>query len=249
MIKRRSREQVEKDLAKLEKLIGNRPKGQEILNSPYKSVQTVLHYIPPEILQERRDKIEEIKRTMTEKSAQEKIAQLNQLQMQKEAKRLLHFYIWNLFATNKELSFPEIVNKVNQKFRNLISEDEVAKFLLDDKKFGEDSFYECSPKNFKDRLTHFFKYPLRKKIISFKNYLRDLKGYDSVVEYLYVKETFRERMKDIELKSLTDPRLSYRANENSPFWTLYQIKLDYGMLPTELITLFPDKNSIRQYVV
>jgi len=247
MIERRSREQITKDMSKVRekylepywKISRKKPTGQKVLDHPYKSVQMALHYTPPEILQERQDKIEEIKRTMTEKSTQKPIVQLNQLQMLIEDGHLLQFYMWGLFANNMELSFPEIVKKVNQKFRDLINEKDVAGFLLQSKEnFGEDSFFEYSHTNFKDRLNHFLKYSLRKKMISFMNYLNYIK-----------KNEYRERIRDIELKSLMDPKLSYRPIENSPFWSFYQLDLDNGILPTKLITFFPDKGSISQYAV
>ncbi|MDI6826822.1 MAG: hypothetical protein QMD36_06635 [Candidatus Aenigmarchaeota archaeon] len=152
----------------------------------------------------------------------------------------------DLLANHKELSFREIVDKVNQKFRSLIAERYIAKFLLQKKMLGKDSFFECYHKKFKDRFIHFLKYSLKKKIM---NFLNDRKKYENILDFLYHKELHRERIKDLELKSLMDSKLSYRANEDSPFWSLHQIKLDIGKYPTELITFFQNKDSISQYVV
>lgn len=200
----------------------------------------IFYYTPPEFLQ---DMVEKAESTTSEQPPQKPVP-LNRLQMEMEAKRLLHFYMWHLFANNEKLSFPEIVREVNLKFRGLISENYIARFLLNNKKLGGDSFFECSYTKFKDRFTHFLRYSLKKKLICLKY---SFKKPNNIIDFLYYKELCKKRIRDIELESLMDPKLSYRANKNSPFWSLYQLHLDKGTCLAQLIALFPDENSLKIY--
>jgi len=252
MIKRRSREQVKRDIAKIKekyrkqnlRMRGKKQMRQEG-SSPYRSYKLYRGtHFPPEITPEER---EILKRKMIERSIPKPFIRPNKLQMEIEASCLLRFYIMDLFANYNELSFPEIVGKANRKFRGLLNEKDVAKLLFDYKKFREDSFFKCSTTNFKDRLTHFLKHALKRKINSFMNSLADHKKYDRFIDYLYVKETYKQRIKEIELESLMDPKLSYRVNENSSLWSVYQLEKDKGIHPAKLISFFPDKSTVDIY--
>jgi hypothetical protein len=243
-MRRRSREQILKDIEYLERICGITKKGQDSSQTSYKNVGVSIQFIPPEILQEMQEKREK-ERTTPGKSIQEPLPRLSRAGMERVAKRLLGFYILDLLANYKELSFIQMVDKVNQKFEGLVDDKFVANFLLD-KKLGKDSFFECYHKKFKDRFTHFFKYSLKKKMM---NFIENRKKYDNILDFLYHKELHKKRIRELELKSLMDPTLSYRVNENSPFWSLYQVEMDMGIIPSELIALFPDKGSINQYVV
>jgi hypothetical protein len=166
------------------------------------------------------------------------------LQIEHEAIGLLGFYIWYVLANTKESTLGEIMGKVNRKFNGLVSSKDVARVMVDHLQSRGDPFFCLVALGLKNRMAYFLRCTLRKKLISFEYSLRRPKTGLDLISNL---ERRRQRIKDVELETLLNPQLLCRANRESPWWDIYQRKLDNGECLARLTCLFPDEDAFRAY--
>lgn len=166
------------------------------------------------------------------------------LQLEHEAHSLLSFYIWYLLAGAKELTFDEIAEKVNQKFRSLLDEKDISKVFVDNMGFRGGPFFTCSPEGWKSRLAYYLHRTLRIRLVSLEY---SFSKPNNALELVNNLERHQQRIRDIELKALLNPGLTFRANRDSPWWRVYQRKMDGALQLARLNNLFPDKETRRIY--
>lgn len=166
------------------------------------------------------------------------------LQLEHEAHGLLSFYLWYLLASAKELTFGEIAEKVNAKFGGLLDEKDILKVLVANMGFRSGPFFTWSPEGLKSRLTYYLQWTLRIKLVSLEY---SFSKPNNALELVNSLERRKQRIRDIELKTLLNTRLTYRANRDSPWWRFYQTKMDIGLHLARLNNLFPDKETRRIY--
>lgn len=166
------------------------------------------------------------------------------LQLEHEAHGLLSFYVWYMLAQAKELTFGEIAEKVTQKFRGLLDEKDISKVLVDNMRSRGGPFFTCSPEGWKSRLAYYLQRTLRIKLVSLEH---SLSKPNNALELVNNLERHKQRIRDIELKTLLNPRLKFRANRDSLWWSFCQLKRDGGLQLARLNNLFPDKETWRIY--
>jgi hypothetical protein len=166
------------------------------------------------------------------------------LQLEHEAHGLLSFYLWYLLASAKELTFGEIAEKVNAKFGGLVNEKDVSKVLVDNMGFRGGPFFTCTAEGWKGRLAYYLHRTLRIRLVPLEY---SFSKPNNALELVNNLERHKQRIRDIELKALLDPERTFRANRDSPWWRVYQRKMDGGLQLARLNNLFPDKETRKIY--
>lgn len=258
--RRKSREEVSRDINLVyDKYVRKRLRRDADSSSDFKrqqpkqsyhSVGRRFYWAPPEMSPEEKERI--WSRMMEKPVKESSVVKLSRWQLQMEAHNLLPFYVWELFDTYKVLSLSEIVKKVNNKFRGLIDEEYVPKYLFQCREdFGEDTFFKVLPLRLRDRIIRFFKFSIPKAILSVMKFIYEVffepdpifssPPYDGVP----FKKAIRKVSKSEE--AFVNRRQRYKTNEQSPLWSYYQFAQDYNLYKARLISLFPDQQNKTMY--
>lgn len=166
------------------------------------------------------------------------------LQLEHEAHGLLSFYVWYLLAGTRELTFGEMVEKVNRKFGRLLNKEDLSNALVSNMGLRGGPFFDCSAEGWMSKLAYYMQCTLRKRLVSLEY---SFNRPSNALELVSNIERREQRIRDIQMKTLLNSRLKYRANRDSPWWSVYQFKMDREFYLARLNNLFPDKETRRIY--